>query len=179
MELTPQQKHLADAYEYFFNGKKTYHHFFSKDQKHHFHIVTHGGDLGPQIDTFTSIGLTGKLSHELIAVARQDQTKVQDIMGALSLNLMEQNTALQFGDILHGVIEHFIEGEMKHILCVEPFLWGHYFGGIEFRLLCPISDQEWEFAEKYGIDRLVELFQIYDIDLSDWNRESVQIPNLP
>ena len=68
---------------------------------------------------------------------------------------------------------------MSHLLLMPPFLWKEKIQSKkDLFFIVPISDAELDFANNIGVDRLIELLNIYDIDISDLNRESVNIPNL-
>jgi len=69
---------------------------------------------------------------------------------------------------------------MKHALFVPPFLWEEALETLElpertvaWLLAVPISEAEYQFAEREGSEKLEDLFVKHQIDIFNLERESV------
>ena len=69
---------------------------------------------------------------------------------------------------------------MKHILLVPPFLLNHDLGAIEIEdmivtwlMLNPISENEFIFMQKNGVENLLDAFIEANIDVYDLYRKSI------
>lgn len=67
---------------------------------------------------------------------------------------------------------------MKHVMFVDPFLWplrSHKFSSkiAAWLFAVPISEKEFEFAEKNGGGALAKAFEKHQIDVFNLHRKSI------
>lgn len=103
----------------------------------------------------------------------------ENIVATTAFEIMDAQRCFP-GYIVEDVIEQYLpDSEMKHILITDPFLWKsakeivtanvH----IEWLMLVPISDAEFEFACENGADALERKFEAEGIDIYNIYRKSV------
>lgn len=113
-----------------------------------------------------------------IAVDREDFGAMDSVIANLSFSF-DDHQQLYVGDVITDVLNYYTDSEMKHLLLMPPFLWGDELENQkDLYLIVPISESEYQFSEQFGVDKLIELLNIYDIDVADIYRKSVEIPQL-
>jgi hypothetical protein len=104
-----------------------------------------------------------------------------NILSTCAFEIINSRHRYNPGAVFENVVAmYYPKFEMKHILLVTPFLWEETFNTLDIAgvyvawlQMIPISEKEFEFAKKYGSDKLEDLFEARQIDLFDLERRSV------
>lgn len=103
----------------------------------------------------------------------------ENIVASVAFDVMDSKQCFP-GYIVKDVIEQYIPNcKMKHIMLTDPFLWddancmeiGEIY--VAWLMMVPISEEEYKYACKNGIEALETLFEEKDIDIYNLHRESV------
>lgn len=121
------------------------------------------------------------LRVELIIAIDKTQRYAPEILSTCAFCIMNSKYRCRPGAIFKDVVGQFIsDSDMKHVLLMDPFLWEEEYCElkidglhIEWLLVVPISERERQYAEQYGNDALMDLFEEADIDVHDLYRESI------
>lgn len=121
------------------------------------------------------------LRIEFIGAAHKQFDRYHDIIEDCALNMMDvQATCFPGAIYLDMVRNTYPLYEVKHILFMEPFLWGKMFGTLDFGdnkltwlQAIPITDEEAKYAREKGINVLMGIFEKEKIDVLDLKRKSV------
>ncbi len=130
----------------------------------------------------TDIGLTfnnNPLRAELLGACDIDVEDFSNIITTTAFEIMDSNE-LHPGTVISNVIPMYIpDSDMKHMLITYPFLWDDVNNlqldnlTVAWLMAIPISENEKKYLEKYGLDKLEELFEKEEIDVADIYRNSV------
>jgi len=186
MQISQSSQILADFYQKKFDMGCSFSRMKDQDSTHTVDVLTAESQLGEGINTYISIGLSDyDIPAEFIMIADNKFTFLNQLLATTVFSLLREKWNLVIGSIIPDITSLYTEGELDHLLLMPPFLWDESLENIAIEdkniftyFLVPISDSEREFAEEYGVDKLIELLNIYDIDISDLERKSIEIPAL-
>ncbi len=122
-----------------------------------------------------------KLGVEIVGACDKKFDQFPNILSTCAFNIIVEHFSCFPGAIYPDVIEMYMpDSSMKHILFVPPFGWEQEFQTLSFPtkkvawlLAVPISDVEYQFARKNGVDALETLLEEKQIDIYDLERNSV------
>ncbi len=145
--------------------------------------------LGNGIKSVCTIGLSKtninkvtkekKLRVELLSASYEnDNGLCENILSTIAFDIMDLEDCKPDFIIKNTVSIYKKDIDMKHILFYDPFLWETSILEIDdlivtWLLLIPISDNELDYIDNYGIEKLIDLFAEKSINLFDINRKSV------
>ncbi len=118
---------------------------------------------------------------ELLMTGYEPFDSIPNILVTCGFYITKNQWVCQPGAVFRKIIEIYHgDKEMKHVMFVPPFLWGDRLPAVEqedktvyFLLAVPISDQELEYLEQHGGQKLEALFEQHNIDLFDLDRKSI------
>ncbi|MEG0314958.1 MAG: suppressor of fused domain protein [Erysipelotrichaceae bacterium] len=130
----------------------------------------------------TDIGLhigEQKLRVEILGACDKQINEFGNIIASVAFNIMDSNKCYP-GYIVEDIINQYIpESHMKHVLLTDPFLWKKE-KNISVENLCisllmivPISDEEFDYVKKKGVDALEKQFEEKEIDIYNIYRKSI------
>ena len=145
------------------------------DSEDYVDVYIHDNSPSDDITTYATLSDS---KQELMAVDHKNFGLMDSVLANLKFSL-EKDDKLFIGDIIFDVMTYYTTSEMKHLLLMPPFLWGEKLEAKnDLLFVVPISDAEKQFSEDYGVEKLIELLNIYDVDIADLARKSVSIPQL-
>ena len=116
---------------------------------------------------------------EILGACNNEQIEFPNILSTAAFEIIDR-AECNYGLILPRLIELYYPNiNMKHICLISPFLWDELKTielpdiKVAWLLMVPISDEEMNYALKYGVDELESLFEEANIDIFDLNRLSV------
>ena len=82
--------------------------------------------------------------------------------------------------VIPDVVRKYIKStNMEHILLLSPTFWEKYAPleeeeeVVSWLLLVPISNDEAVYIQKHGVEQFKSLLEEKNVDISDYNRESI------
>lgn len=130
----------------------------------------------------TDIGLQSgeqKLRVEILGACDKQINEFENIIASVAFNVMDSNNCYP-GYIVEDIINQYIpESHMKHILLTDSFLWENTESisvedvCIALLMIVPISDEEFEYIQKNGVDALEKQFEEKEIDIYNIYRKSI------
>ena len=128
------------------------------------------------------VGLTsgeGELRVEILGACNVLMAKFENIVASVAFAIMDSHKCFP-GYMVENVIEQYIQDcDMKHILLVNPFLWKNVESifvndlCVSWLMIVPVSEAEYNYAGKNGIEKLENLFVEKQIDIYNIYRESI------
>lgn len=187
--VTENDKIVAKKALSFFDGKPVVYNYANADETKEIDIMhcdnkPYDGMLS--ISTLglwkTDIGSTagGKpLRVELLGACDIRDECFGNILSTASFLVMDYKHASP-GTIIPDIVSMFVpNSDMKHILLTYPFVWDvpSYTLALEdmvvtWLMAVPISDEEREYCNKYGLDALEDVFEEKRIDILDLYRKN-------
>ena len=129
-----------------------------------------------------NVGLSNQskmIRIEILGACNNEQIEFPNILSTAAFEIIDR-AECNYGLILPRLIELYYPNiNMKHICLISPFLWDELKTielpdiKVAWLLMVPISDEEMNYALKYGVDELESLFEEANIDIFDLNRLSV------
>lgn len=119
------------------------------------------------------------LRVEFIACSDLRYIYFENILSDCAFNIISGEYYCDYGAIYPNIIDKYYPNEnMKHIFLVSPFLWelkGRVIDGVhvEWLMAIPISEDEYQYARKNGVEALENLLEKYEADFLNLNRNSV------
>lgn len=183
-------KHLANSIGF----KPTVYPYYDENKSTSIDILELDDPLDEHVKFYGSIGLSDypniiemkdgskkNIPIELLITGYKQYDKVPNILSTICFFIIKDQWTSQPGSVYKNMISYYYElTDMKHILCLTPFLWEDKLENLIFGnkniyplLLIPISEKELEYKLANGSDALEELFQKEQIDFFDLNRNSI------
>lgn len=141
------------------------------------------------ITTYSTIGLSDAsiglvvegvpLGVEIVLSARSNYDFAANILSTCAFNIINLKMTCKPDAIYRDVVEMYRPDlAMKHVMFVDPFLWplrSHKFSSkvAAWLFAVPISEKEFEFAEKNGDGVLSKAFEKHQIDVFNLHRKSI------
>lgn len=186
-------KVIAQHLRTVFGGSPKMHRYWNADETIPVHVLSSGDRPDAGITSYGTVDLSsydnqflsgdGKpLRVEIVGACASAVTTFANIISTAALNVATGEYSLSPGVIHPGVVAMYEpDVKMKHLLFVQPFLWGSdAFASMQdddqvvaFLQVVPISDEEFAFARDKGVDALEDVFVEAGIDVFDLDREPV------
>lgn len=163
--------------------------YYNDDKSKSIELGIVPNSLGKGIKSVCTIGLSKtninkvsrekKLRVELLSAAYDNDNEVcENIISTIAFDIMDLEDCKPDFIIKNTVSIYKKDTDMKHILLYDPFLWETSILEVEdlvvtWLLLIPISNDELEYVDKFGIEKLIDLFDEKSINIFDINRKSV------
>lgn len=121
------------------------------------------------------------LRIEFVGACYKRYENFANISATCAFNIINSNLSCQFGTVFENVISlYYPEFEMKHALFLSPFLWDYKLENLDLSdsklawlMIVPISDNEYDYMQEHGLDKLEELLDKGQIDAFDLERKSI------
>lgn len=120
------------------------------------------------------------LRVEFIGACAAQYEQFPNIMSSCAFNIINSQYSCNPGTVYPDVIKaYYDEIDMKHVMLVTPFLWGDIPDIetdnklINWLMLVPISEEEFQFLKDNGSDALEKLFEEKEIDICNLERKSI------
>ena len=118
---------------------------------------------------------------EILFTGYAKYDKAANILSTTAFFIINNDWKAADGVVFETLIEMYYPGkEMKHLYFTMPYLWENKLEGlsidnkiINFLLAIAISDKELAYKNKYGSQKLEDLFQEREVDIFDLDRKSV------
>jgi len=191
MSITPENKIIATTLRDVIGGTPSVIRYWDSEDKYFIDILSSSNRPATGISSFATIGLsdydigfrvdTKPLRVEFVGVCESRFNFFLNIIGDCALLVIKERYESHPGVILPDVIHEYLpESEMKHIFLTTPFIWEDTLVQLEFcdktvtwLLAVPISDTEFEYADKNGTEALEDEFVKHDVDISNIVRSSI------
>lgn len=173
-----------------FNTNPTVFSYYDEDEKNSVAILTCADSPVKGVNSYATMGtlvakptlVTDKkgLIVEFVGACSKDYENYTNILATCSFNIINSGFNYGPGEIYKDVVSMYYPNlNMKHILMMNPFLWKRRFKTMELEdkfvawlQIIPISQNEYDYANKHGADKLEDLFEEKQIDIYDLNRKS-------
>jgi len=144
-----------------------------------------------ELTSYSTIGLSDytigysvdekPLRAEIVGACATEYEFFPNILTTCAFFIINSKFSISPGKIFEDIIPmYYPNHEMKHVLFTSPFLWEDSLMTIDFDskkvawlLAVPISDNEKLFAEENGTEKLKDLLEQKEIDITDLKRRSV------
>lgn len=120
-----------------------------------------------------------KVRFELIALGKSNLFKLENILATTAFEIRDKKIC-QYGMVIPDVVRKYIKStNMEHILLLSPTFWERYAPleeeeeVVSWLLLVPISNDEAVYIQKHGVEQFKSLLEEKNVDISDYNRESI------
>lgn len=120
-----------------------------------------------------------ELRVEILGVSDILCENFESIVASVSFDIMDSHKCYP-GYIIKDVISQYIpKSDMKHVLLTNPFLWKNTESLVKdnicvaWLMMVPISEAEYEFAKKRGIEELEKIFEEKGIDIYNIHRKTI------
>lgn len=191
MEVTNQMKEIAMMLANINGGRPQVGRYYDDNEKSTIDIVTMMNKPNMDETTYATVGLCnydiGKIIEdkplriEIIGTCISAYEYFANIISTCAFNIINSGYKCYPGAIFPNIVNmYYSELEMKHILFVSPFLWDDKLKTFNFvdkkvtwLQAIPISEEEYLFAEEYGIDALENKLEESKVDILDLERISV------
>jgi len=130
-----------------------------------------------------SIGYTvddKPLRLEIVGASATYYEYYPNILATCAFCIMNSSFSASPGAIFRGIVEmYYPNNDMKHVLFTSPFLWESLETldfpdkKVTWLLAVPISENEYKFAQKNGVDALEKLFEREQIDIFNMERRTI------
>lgn len=130
----------------------------------------------------TDIGLKNgekKLRVEILGASDVLIENFENIVASVVFHIMDSHKCYP-GYIVENIISQYIpESDMKHILLTDPFLWQNTESLLKedicvaWLMMVPISESEYWYAKKSGVEKLEKVFEEKEIDIYNIHRKTV------
>jgi antitoxin YqcF len=189
MDATAENKALYQYVASAFGGSPTVARYWDEADKSYVDILSARDVPTGGVTAYATLGLSDHsiglqvgevpLGVEFVIAAATAYECTPNVLSACALNIINSKMACQPGQVYPRVVEMYRpEGDMKHILCVSPFLWtlktmDFPTKKVAWLQAVPISDAEFALAREKGSDALETVFEEHQIDVYNLDRPSV------
>jgi hypothetical protein len=191
MEITNQMKEIAMLLANINGGRPKMGRYYDENEQSKIDIVFMEDKPCNGEKTYATVGLCnydiGKiidnkpLRIEIIGACVSEFDCFANIISTCAFNIINSGNKCYPGAIFPDIVKmYYPEVKMKHILFVSPFLWDNVLTTFDFEdkkvtwlQAIPISEEEYAYAEKHGIEALEDKLEEADIDILDLERKSV------
>lgn len=192
MTVSDENKTIAKAALAVFGGKPAVHAYWDDNNENYVDIMSCCDRPYDGVTSYSTIGLSGysidqtvddiPLRVEIVGACASSYNFFPNILGTCAFNIINSKYTCYPGAIFHNVIKYYMpDCSMKHIMFISPFLWENKLTILDFAdkkvawlLALPISEKEFEFAQRNSTDDLETIFEEHQIDIFDLNRKSVK-----
>lgn len=191
ISIPKEDKIVADLAVKAFGGKPKIYSHVNDDKNNTIDILSVIDKPFKNVTSYSTIGLNAyevmtienniPLSIEIVGACFNKYEKFPNVLATCAFNIINSNFKCSFGEVFKDIIKMYYKNlSMKHVLFCTPFLWENKLTTIEFEhnktawlLALPISQKELEFLDQEGVEKLLDSFEMKNIDIFDLNRESV------
>ncbi|WP_234407857.1 suppressor of fused domain protein [Anaerosinus massiliensis] len=191
MSVSNEKKQLANYVANIFDGKASVFTYGDDNEKSKIAILH--AEESPNVGetSYSTIGLSdynidldvesGPLRVEIVAAAPSDLKEYGNVISTCAFNIINSGYSCFPGTIYPDVVQmYYPDYHMKHIMFVSPFLWDEKLEtkNMEDKIIAwlqaiPISESEYQYVEKNGVEIFLDLLEKSNIDILDLDRESV------
>ena len=163
------------------------------DETNKFKVDIYIGENRPDIgfSTYSTIGLSNytiglvdehehEIRVEFIGMCVNDFVEFPNIIASCAFNIIKDSYSCRPGMVVPNIIRDYDDKlEMKHIYYTYPTYWENLQGQViddhivNWLFTVPISDNELEYLEKYGIESFEELLETNNTEVFDIYTKSV------
>jgi antitoxin YqcF len=190
MTISVENKIIAKSALNAFGGKPKVLKYWDENNVSNIDVLSAVNRPYEGITSYATIGLSDHsieyivdgslLRVELVGVSANEYEHYPNVLATCAFCVINSSFPIFHGEVFRDLITmYYPESEMRHILFVSPFLWDDL-KTLEFQdkkvawlLAVPISEKEYRFAQKKGIDSLEQLFEQKDINIFDLERKSI------
>ncbi|MGK9231943.1 suppressor of fused domain protein [Inquilinus limosus] len=189
MPVSAENRTLFQYLRIMFGGSPKMKSYLDENNESSVDILTAADVPHKNVTTYSTIGLSDAsiglvvegvpLGVEIALSARSNYDYAANILATCAFNIINSKMSCRPGVIYPRVIEMYNSTlAMKHVMCVDHFLWPlrtHKFPTkqVAWLFAVPISDGEFEMAQKNGGDALSKAFEKHKIDVFNLHRKSI------
>ncbi len=189
--VSQENKTIASTAAAVFGGEASVFRYRDDNGKRDIGILSCKGSPVSGVTSYATIGLSdtplykGGVEYpvrvEIVGACADAYEEFANVLGTAAFNIINSGWSCYPGAIFPDVIAMYaLSPTMRHFMFVPPFLWE---GGLQtlrfdnktvtWLLAVPISQDEFQYAETNGSDKLEGLFEQQQIDVFDIERVSV------
>lgn len=120
------------------------------------------------------------IRSEILADSTNEDVPVENIISTAAFYIIKDGWRIKPGAIFEKIVSWYIpDKEIKHLLFINQYQWGKEMSRFElpsgtvFPLLAvPITDPEYDFVKKNGIEALEEIWEKNNVNVCNWARKS-------
>lgn len=190
MEITSSMREIAMMLAKINGERPKVGRYYDENNKSAIDIVTLQNKPNHGEMTYATVGLSNyaigetaenkSLFIEIIGACTVDCDCFPNILATCAFNIINSQYKCYPGAIFPDVVKMYIPNiEMKHIMFVHPFLWDDELKTLRFEdkeiawlQAIPISEDEYQFAEKHGVEELESKLEKANIDIFNIARHS-------
>ena len=182
-------KQIAKHALNFIGGIPTVNCYNNDDQSKQIDIMCCKESKYSDTNSYASIGLNdfdgGVISEnlsvriELIGVAPANSDYMGNVVASAAFEIID-NGSFAYGDVIQNVVSAYCpDTDLKHVVLVSPVYWNEYTPFVEgdisvsWLMMIPVTTDEMQYIENYGIDAFEKLMVEKQIDILDLHRPSV------
>lgn len=189
LDFSSENKKIISMTIKAFSKEPNYMTYWDENNKSHINILEFTDDDADDV-CYSTIGLSDYANGnpyndsdtrvEVVGISLKINDKFPNILSTIAFCMINSDWDCYPGAIFPDVVKMYGHSNtMKHILFTPPFLWEDVLKTLEFKdktvawlLAVPISEAEYKYAETYGTNKLEELLEFNQVDISDINRLS-------
>lgn len=165
--------------------------FYTEDEKVSIEIVSCANSPFQGVTSYSTLGvyqcenlltIDGKeLNVEFVGICDSRNIWFDGLLSTCAFAMKKGKVRAHPYEVYSDIIPVYQPNiDMKHILLIPPFSLNHDLGVIEtdnrivtWLMLNPISENEFIYMQKHGVEKLIDAFVQYDIDIYDLYRKSI------
>lgn len=189
MSVTPNMKLAANYMRGILGGSPKVIQYCDDARENSVHILSADGTPDTNSTTYVTLGLAeqdvatlsdgDRLGVEIILLAHGIlRDFAANVLATCAFNALKDGFLIAPEAVHRNVITMYHNGQMKHVMFVDPFLWNLETlkapgRAIAWLFAVPISDGELALVESGGATALQDLLEKHDVDVGDILRASV------
>lgn len=119
------------------------------------------------------------MGTELLISSYDKFSFAPNVLATCAFNVINDGFKAKPDTFITNVLNIYYKNiEVKNILITDPYLWDIEILELDdvlvgWLLCIPVSDNEMNFAKKYGVDKLTDELEGQEIDAFDFDRKSI------
>ena len=190
-KITPENQNLAQFVGKVFGDDWTIAEHLDENRQLVVYVLSGKDADVPNLVSHATIGLSDKalgkdksdipLGAEIVACGPEDVDYLDGALANVANAVLTHNMLCKPGTIFANALGVYNkDSALKHFLFTVPSMWNDTLYPLQFKTktvlwlqAIPITDAEKEYAEKHGANALGEKLEEAEVDLTDFERESV------
>ena len=173
----------------FIGGKPTVNCYTNNSKEKHIDVMCCKDSQYSDTNVYASIGLNEmdgniisdnvSVRIELIGIALDNSDYMGNIIASTAFEIMDNGT-FGYGEVIQNVVGEYVQDtNLKHVVLVSPVYWEEYAPlvdkgiSVSWLMIVPITDEEKNFINLYGIDAFESRLANSSFDILDMYRSSV------